>query len=111
MSATCQRRHCVRVSRYFEHRSADIADGWRQVILADRKARIPDLAAFRIDFPQWLQTLSRRDRGVINALTSGERTKSMAERFGLSEGRVSLLRRKFEKLWLTFQGEAEEVAA
>ena len=34
-------------------------------------------------------------------------TKAVAERFGLSEGRVSQLRRKFERLWRVFQGEAE----
>ncbi|MGD0461593.1 MAG: helix-turn-helix domain-containing protein [Tepidisphaeraceae bacterium] len=51
-----------------------------------------------------------RDRKIVYALTSGERTKAVAERFGLSEGRVSQLRRKFEQLWRTFQGDAEEAA-
>jgi len=111
MSATCQRRHKVRVTRYFEHPSAGGADGWRQTVIADRKVPVPDLAAFRIDFGKWLQMFTHRDRGIIFALASGETTMVVAERFGLSDGRVSQLRRKFEKLWRTFQGEAEEAAA
>ncbi|MGD0461559.1 MAG: helix-turn-helix domain-containing protein [Tepidisphaeraceae bacterium] len=70
--------------------------------MEDRKVPVPDLAAFRIDFPRWLRMLTGRDRKIVYALTSGERTSAVAERFGLSEGRVSQLRRKFEQLWRTF---------
>lgn len=84
----------------------DGTDAWKRIAVADRNAMIPDLAAFRIDFAGWLQTLTHRDREIICALSSGDTTMAVAEQFGLSEGRVSQLRRKFEKLWLTFQGEA-----
>jgi hypothetical protein len=30
----------------------------------------------------------------------------VADRFGLTEGRISQLRRRFEQLWWRFQGEA-----
>jgi hypothetical protein len=111
LSPTCHRRHNVRVTGYFEYRSDIGADGWRQAVLADRKVPVPDLAAFRIDFAQWLGTLTRRDRKIICALSGGDTTGVVADRFGLSEGRVSQLRRRFEQLWWTFQGEAvNEVA-
>jgi sigma-70-like protein len=106
MSQACQRRHDVRVTGYFEYRSDIGADGWRQAVLADRKVPVPDLAAFRIDFAQWLRTLTRRDQHIISALSGGDTTMAVAERFGLSEGRVSQLRRRFEQLWRRFQGEA-----
>lgn len=81
------------------------ADQWRQVAIADRKASIPDTAAFRIDFARWLRGLSRRDRRIVTALAAGDHTKTLAGRFGITPGRVSQLRRKYQRLWLSFQGE------
>jgi hypothetical protein len=104
MSPICQDRHGVQVRSY--HRSADGTDGWRQVAIAERKASIPDTAAFRIDFAEWLQTLTRRDRRIIVAFVRGESTSSVAERFGITPGRVSQLRRTYEHRWQCFQGES-----
>jgi hypothetical protein len=89
---------------------ADNRDDWLSAVIADKKAAVPDLVAIKMDFGSWLKTLAHRDRRIIAALASRERTHVVAERFGLSEGRVSQLRRKFEELWRVFQGEAEVVA-
>jgi len=105
-SPVCQRRHNVRVTSHSDYRSDIGADGWRQAVMADRKVPVPDLAAFRMDVDQWLHTAARRDRRIISALSGGDKTGAVADRFGLSKGRVSQLRRKFEELWLAFQGEA-----
>ncbi len=70
----------------------------------------PDAAAFRIDFPQWLTTLSERDRRMVNRFILGERTNEMARRFGLSKARVSQLRREFLQGWARFHGEAAYAA-
>jgi hypothetical protein len=86
-------------------------DEWRQVVIAERKASIPDTAAFRIDFAQWLKLLSHRDRRIVAALARGEQTSAVADRFGLTPGRVSQLRRKYQHLWLAFQGESDRGAA
>jgi len=116
LSPLCRRRHGVQVVSHDRHQAYTslcdgTTDGWKRIAVEDRKVPVPELAAFRIDFPRWLQMLSRRDRSIISALTSGERTKAVAERFGLSEGRISQLRRKFEQLWCNFQGGAmHEVA-
>ena len=106
MSRVCQRRHNLRVTRHFEHQSAGGVQGWRQTVIADRKVPVPDLAAFRIDFTRWLQTCSRRDRAIISALIAGEHPSVVADRFGISRGRVSQLRRRYEEQWKEFQGEA-----
>ena len=87
------------------------ADEWRQVAIADRKVPVSDLACFRLDFARWLRTLTRRDRRIIAAFTSGEGTAAVACRFGISPGRVSQLRRVYEHLWRTFQGEPVHNAA
>ena len=106
MSPACHRRYGVRVSRFCESRSADVASGWQQAVIADRKVPVPELAAFRIDFSQWLQTCSGRDRSIVTALIAGEQPSEVADRFGISRGRVSQLRRQYEQRWLKFQGEA-----
>jgi hypothetical protein len=105
LSPIAHDRHGVRVHSYHCNRCGDGTDGWRQVAIAERKASIPDTAAFRIDFAEWLRTLTRRDRKVIAAFVRGERTWTVAERFNVTAGRVSQLRRKFEHLWRVFQGE------
>jgi hypothetical protein len=114
MSVLCHRRHHVEVVSYDRGRLPaslrDGAVGWKAIAVEDRKVNIPALAAFRVDFAVWLETLTRRDRLIIGALSGGNGTKSVAEQFRLSEGRVSQLRRKFEQLWRIYQGEAEAAA-
>jgi hypothetical protein len=58
---------------------------------------MPDLAAFRVDFAVWLRTLTRRDRKIIGAMVSGDGTTGVAGRFGISPGRISQLRRGYER--------------
>jgi hypothetical protein len=115
MSPVCQRRHRVEVVSIDHHRlPASLrngTDGWRQLVLADRKVPVPDLAAFRVDFGQWFQTRSRRDRSIISWLIVGESPSVVADRFGISRGRVSQLRRRYEQEWRTFQGETSGEAA
>jgi hypothetical protein len=84
---------------------------WHSALSATRKSDIAALAAFRIDFSTWFSTFTRRDRRIITALASGERTSTVSDRFGLSEGRVSQLRRKYEREWLRFQGELQATVA
>ncbi|HZK81413.1 MAG TPA: hypothetical protein VFC46_10110 [Humisphaera sp.] len=112
LSPVCHKRHGVTVINFHAH-CAGIGRGagWRQVAIEDRKVPIPDLAAFRIDYAHWLRTLTRRDRKIIAAFTSGEGTAAVAGRFGISPGRVSQLRRKYEHLWHVYQGEPTGRAA
>lgn len=105
MSSVCHGRHGVSVASYHVRSAKSGTDGWRQIAIEDHKIPVPDLAAFRIDFTEWLRTLSRRDRKIIAAMVSGDRTSAVAERFGISWGRVSQLRRRFERDWKVFQGE------
>jgi len=70
----------------------------------------PDQVAFRLDFPAWRLTRSDRDRRVIDDLLVGERTSDVADRHGLTAGRVSQLRRDFFEDWVRFHGESPEAA-
>ena len=71
----------------------------------------PDAAAFRIDFPRWLDGLPDRDRQLVERLMVGERTLAMAKRFRISPARVSQLRRELCRDYSRFHGECPEPAA
>ena len=106
MSPAAQARHRFRTTSY------DLYDRdagqWRQMVIEDRGAAVPDLAAFRIDFADWLTTLTARDRGIISALAAGDGTLRVAGRFNVSPARVSQLRRRYERDWRAFHGEASD---
>ena len=69
------------------------------------RSPVPDQVAFRFDFPAWLNTLSERDKRVVEDLMVGERTLDVARKHGLSPGRVSQLRREFMTGWRHFCGD------
>lgn len=78
---------------------------WQELLVEDRKTRPADIAACRIDFRNWLATLNVRDQKVAEALAAGSSTGEVAERFGISPGRVSQLRRELHEGWCEFHGE------
>jgi hypothetical protein len=71
----------------------------------------PDAAAFRIDFPRWLATLSERDQRMAHDLMMGGGTFPVARKFGVSPARVSQLRQRFHRDWQRFHGEVDCQAA
>ena len=84
---------------------------WAEAVVEDtRTASVPDTVAFRMDFPAWLGTLSRRNRRITETLALGHRTQDVARKFRISEGRISQLRRELAGSWRQFTGE-EPVAA
>ena len=85
--------------------SEPIETGWRAQLVTNKRFTPADAAAFRVDFAAWLGGLNFRDRRVIGKLAAGERTADVAEEFGTTPGRVSQLRRKYERSWCQFQGQ------
>jgi hypothetical protein len=102
-STYCQQRKKVRMNR-LDHYDAD-EGGWLEIVVEDRTATPADVAATRLDFAAWLQTLRRKERRVAELLSTGESTKVAARRFRISPARISQLRRELRNCWLTFQGE------
>jgi hypothetical protein len=102
-STYCQQRKKVRMNR-LDHYDAD-EGGWQEIVVEDRRATPADVAATRLDFAAWLQTLRRKERRVAELLSTGESTKVAARRFRISPARISQLRRELRNCWLTFQGE------
>ena len=102
-SRYCQRRTGVRVQRLDRF---DQDEGtWREILIEDRNASPADVAAMRIDFQNWLASLSRRKRRIAETLATGERTGKVARLFRVSAARISQLRQEFRDSWTEFQSE------
>ena len=86
-----------RLDRYDQEEQA-----WQEIVVEDRHAGPADIAATRIDFGDWLQTLNGRQRKVAGLLATGESTKKTARTFRLTAGRVSQLRRELKDSWDLF---------
>ena len=78
---------------------------WKETIVEDRKSTPAEVATSRIDLEDWFGQLPRFKRGIAETLAVGESTSAVAQQFGVTAGRVSQLRREFEKNWAEFQGE------
>ena len=101
-SPECQRRRGFKV---------ESRGDWELTLLEDRRTTPAELAALRVDFGDWLKTLSPRNRQVAQALATGEHTSEVAHLFQLTAGRVSQLRRELDLSWQRFLGEAPNGAA
>lgn len=76
--------------------------GWWRDLALDRRARVDEQAAFNLDFPVWLGTLSAVKRHVAELLARGHGTDEVAQGTGVSAGRVSQLRRELADSWFDF---------
>ena len=101
LSRYCQRKKNLIVERL--DRFDDEENAWAEAVVVDtRSAPVPDIVSFRVDFADWLASLCRRDRRIAESLAIGNRTSDVAERFELSEGRISQLRRELAESWRSF---------
>jgi hypothetical protein len=105
----CQQRNQLRVERLDEFDEAE--EKWKEVLIEDKRATPADLAASRIDFAAWLETMSTVRRQLAEFLSMGETTRDAARRFALSPGRVSQIRREFQASWNAFQGQPAAAGA
>jgi DNA-directed RNA polymerase specialized sigma24 family protein len=104
-SRYCQRRKGVTVERLDQFDEEENA--WREAVVEDtRSAPVPETVAFRMDFADWLHRMPKRNRQIVEFLAIGNRTGEAARKFGVSEGRVSQLRRELDESWRAFTGES-----
>ena len=68
---------------------------------------MPDQVSFRLDWPAWLSTRTERDRRIIADMALSEQTKELAEKYGMSPGRISQLRRQYQDDWCLFCDDKE----
>ena len=102
------------LSKYAQHKKGfsvqrldhfdEAENAWKEVVVEDRRATPADVAACRLDFSAWLRRLSPRTRKIALTLAAGHRTSDVAQRFKVSAGRVSQLRKWLKARWEAFQG-------
>ncbi len=105
-------------SHYCQHRrgigpvslgKVDEATGtWTQILVEDPSSSPADIAAIRIDFETWMESLPQRQRNIAEVLSTGETTNAVAKLFDVTAGRISQLRSQLKAAWEAFQGEAPE---
>jgi hypothetical protein len=117
MSPVAQRRHGFVVTSlplstraslddlYASPHGQEMQDAYEDRLKDNTRTPPPEQAAFRIDFRQWLKTLSARQRRILRAMSLNERTKDLSKRFSISPGRISQMRRDFKDGWQRFVGD------
>jgi hypothetical protein len=109
-SSYAQKRQGIVLERLDRHDREEQA--WCEIVVEDKRCGPAEVAATRIDFAAWLDSLPWRDRKIAESLAIGNRTGEVAREFSLCEGRISQLRREFAESWHAFVGdEVVEVAA
>ena len=76
----------------------------RRKRLNSRTAGPAETAAARIDWANWLRSLSRRQRAIAGTLANGETTGVAARKFRISAARISHVRSWFKENWEQFHG-------
>jgi len=105
LSRATQRRWGFRVQSLTRQRAAD-AEAWQEAVVDNTQTPPADAAAFRIDFPQWLASLSPRNRQLVDLLALSHTPTYAARQLKVSRGRISQLRKFFARRWYASQGES-----
>ncbi len=103
MSPVAQRRHGFCVAKLPDF-STLLGNPFDEALHDNTQTPPEDQAAFRIDFPCWFSGYDERRRGIIRSMMTGEKTQRLSQLFGISESRVSQLRRQFKEEWDRFTG-------
>ena len=102
LSPRAQRKKQFQVER-LDHFDEE-ENQWMEAIVEDLHTPVFEQVCFRVDFPEWLARLSRRNCRIAQSLSIGNSTSAVARRFQMSPGRISQLRRQFYESWQEFCG-------
>ena len=83
-------------------------NSWAEGLVDNTQSPVADQAAFRIDFPRWLEQLNERDRRLAEFLAIGNSPSETATKTGLTRGRISQLRQELRTSWQAFHGELDD---
>jgi len=76
-----------------------VMDTFEERLHENHRTPVPEQAAFRIDFPPFMRSLSQRDQRLATFLSLGNSAKQAAGKFGVSQGRVTQLRQGWCREW------------
>lgn len=82
----------------------DCGSPWERCIFAERNTWSPgDAAAFRIDWAAFLAQLPARDVSMMDDLIKGMKANVVAEKYGITPGRVTQKRHAWRDAWAISQ--------
>ncbi len=84
---------------------------WIDTLAEDKRASVADQVAAKMDVGAWFATLTKRTKEIAKDLAFGCSTSEVAEKHGVTAGRISQLRRTLEESWTAFQQEAAPAMA
>jgi hypothetical protein len=93
------------LSRYAQLRNGIHVErpDWIELLVSDKRASVPEQVAMKLDMNAWFSGLSQRLKQIARDLAFGFSTSEVAQRQGVTAGRISQLRRTLEKSWTAFQ--------
>jgi DNA-directed RNA polymerase specialized sigma24 family protein len=104
LSPVCQRRRGFVVAALTPGSSLD-GNEIDESLHDNTRTPIPEQVQFRCDFPAWVSSLPGSKRRLVGPLAGGHRATDVARAFGLSEGRISQLRKEFRYSYAAFCGD------
>jgi Sigma-70, region 4 len=105
LSPSTQRRGRFQVHSLAAVQPADRAS-WQEAVVDNTQTPPADAAAFRIDFAAWLDSLTPRNRQLVELFLLCHTATQVARQLQLSRGRVSQLRQQLARHWYALQGES-----
>lgn len=78
---------------------------WIDASIQDGRSTVLDHVAAKLDVAAWLKTLCRRTRRIAADLAKGCTTSEVANKYGVTAGRISQLRQELKNSWSEFQHE------
>jgi hypothetical protein len=96
--------HASKTRENYVH-NFDFHNGWRTALSVDCHTDPADDAAFRIDFAEWLSSLTEVKRRIAELLAEGNRPGTVARMVGMSPARVTQVRHELEANWAIFQAD------
>lgn len=80
----------------------DLPSEFHEALVENARSPVPEQAAFRIDFPDFLSKQPGKKRKVAALLAVGNRATDVARSVGVSPGRVTQIRKELRQDWLVF---------
>jgi hypothetical protein len=78
-------------------------DGWKEWLAADSRITPADHASFRIDFAEWLDTLTPRYRQVATLLWEEHTPAGVSRILGIDKSMITRIRHRLEANWEAYQ--------
>jgi hypothetical protein len=102
MNPQTQQQKGFLVQRLPLYESSDLENEALDALEDNTRTPPPDQAAFRIDYAAWVRTHTDRTRRIIHDLMMGHRTLDVSNKFGLTAGRISQMRKELCLDWQRF---------